>query len=85
MSGNLTVSFPLLEVSTPAQQQLIDSDCHPVTGSNVRLALFEVFHQGKTNCNVKSLCRIGCIKELKSQAAEQLHHSFNKGKHFQTK
>ena len=35
MSGNLTVSFPFLEDSTPAKQQLIDSDCLPVTGSNV--------------------------------------------------
>ena len=86
MSGNLTVSFPFLEDSTPAHQQLIDSDSHPVTGSNVRLALFDVFHQGNTNCNVESLRRIGCVKELKgflnSQAAEQLHHSFNKNKHF---
>ena len=86
MSGNLTVSFPFLEDSTPAHQQLIDSDSHPVTGSNVRLALVDVFHQGNTNCNVESLHRIGCIKELKgflnSQAAEQLHTSFNKNKHF---
>ena len=35
MSGDLTVSFPFLEDSTPAKQHLIDSDWHPVTVSNV--------------------------------------------------
>ena len=85
-SGNLSVSFPFLEDNTPARQEIMDIDCHPITGSNVRLVLFDVFHQGNTKSTVESLRRIGCVKELKgmlnSQAAEQLHHSFNKDKHF---
>ena len=85
-SGSLSVSFPFLEDNTPAKLELSDSDSHPVTGSNVRLALFDVFHQSNTNSDVESLRRIGCVRELKgnlnSQAAEQLHHSFNKDKHF---
>ena len=85
-SGNLSVSFPFLEDNTPARQEIMDIDCHPITGSNVRLVLFDVFHQGNTKSTVESLRRIGCVKELKgmlnSQAAEQLHHSFNKDMHF---
>ena len=85
-SGNLTVSFPFLEDNRPAELDVISQDSHPVTGSNVRLSLFDIFHQGNTKSDAESLRRIGCVRELKgnlnSQAAEQLHHSFNKDKHF---
>ena len=84
-SGKLSVLFPFLEDNTPAKCTLSGLDSHPVTGSNIQLALFDTFHQGNTKSEVESLRRIGCIKELKgilnSQVAEQLHHSFNKNKH----
>ena len=85
-SGSLSISFPFLEDNTPAKLEFSDTDSHPVTGSNVRLALFDISHQSNTNSDVESLRRIGCVKELKdnlnSQPVEQLHHSFNKDKHF---
>ena len=85
-SDNLNVSFPFLEDNTPAKLESIDSESHPVTCSNVRLALFDIFHQGDTNSDEEAIRRIVCVKELKgnlnSQAAEQRHHLFNKDKHF---
>ena len=85
-SGQLSVSFPFLEDNAPVELQNANSNCHPVTGSNVRLSLFDIFHQGNTKNDTEALCRIGCIKELRgiinSQAAEQLHCFFNKDKHF---
>ena len=74
-----------MEDNTPAKCTLSGLDSHPVTGSNIRLALFDTFHQGNTKSKVDSLRHIGCIKDLKgilhSHVAEQLHHSFNKNKH----
>ena len=42
-AGNLIISLPFLEDNLPADQQIVDLDSHPVTGSNVRLALFDIF------------------------------------------
>ena len=85
-SGDLNVSFPFLLDNKGIEEQSTDLNCHPVTGSNVRLSLFDVFHQSNTKNDKEVLRRIGCVKELKgivnSQAAEQLHRSFNKDKHF---
>ena len=85
-SGDLHVSFPFLLDNKPVEEQSAGSNCHPVTGSNVRLSLFDIFHQSNTKNDKEALRRIGCVKELKgivnSQAAEQLHCSFNKNKHF---
>ena len=42
----------------------MDIDCHPITGSNVRLVLFNIFHERNTKNTVESLCRIGCVTDL---------------------
>ena len=80
-SGQLSLSFPFLEDNAPVELQNTNSNCHPVVGSNVRLSLFDIFHQGNTKNNTK-----GCVTELRgsigSKAAEQLHRSFKKDKHF---
>ena len=80
-SGTLKISFPWLETNRQLEQQN-----HPVTGSDVTLALFDRFHESNTCSEVEALRRIGCIKELEgkinSEVAEQLHGSFNKDKHF---
>ena len=60
-SGNLSVSFPFLEDNTPSRKEAMDLNCHPITGSNVRLIIFDVFHQGNTKRTVESLRRIGCV------------------------
>ena len=88
-AGNLIISFPFLEDNLPADQHIVDLDSHPVTCSNVRLALFDIFHLGNTNNDNEVLHRTGSMKELKStlnnQAAEQLHCSFNIDRHFETR
>ena len=85
-SGNLNVSFPFLEDNRPAELDVISQDSHPVTGSNVQLSLYDIFHQRNTKSDAESLCRIGYVKEVKGnlnrRAAEQLHHSFDKDKYF---
>ena len=57
-----------------------------MTGSNVKMVLFDKFHETNTCREVESLRRIGCIKELdskvNSEVAEQLHGAYNKNKHF---
>eukprot|EP00112_Aurelia_sp_Birch-Aquarium-sp1_P023783 Seg7227.2 transcript_id=Seg7227.2/GoldUCD/mRNA.D3Y31 product="HMG domain-containing protein 3" protein_id=Seg7227.2/GoldUCD/D3Y31 len=80
-SDKLSLSFPWLADESPVDNDVNDTSCHPVTGSDVRMSLFDVFHQGNT-CNEKeSLRRIACVKELKgvlnSQVCEQTHRSFN--------
>ncbi len=57
--GNLKVSFPWLENN---EQEIQEN--HPVSGSNVTLALFHRFHETNTASNVEVLRRIGCVKEL---------------------
>eukprot|EP00112_Aurelia_sp_Birch-Aquarium-sp1_P023018 Seg6701.2 transcript_id=Seg6701.2/GoldUCD/mRNA.D3Y31 product="hypothetical protein" protein_id=Seg6701.2/GoldUCD/D3Y31 len=80
-SGTLKISLPWLETN-----QHLEQANHPVTGSDVTLALFDRFHESNTCSEVEALRRIGCIKELEgkvnSEVAEQLHGSFNKDKHF---
>ena len=80
-SGTLKISLPWLEKNRQLAQEN-----HPVTGSDVTLALFDRFHESNTCSDVEALRRIGCIKELEgkvnSEVAEQLHGSFNKDKHF---
>ena len=75
-----------MEDSAPAKFELGGLDSHPVTGSNIQLALFDTFHQGNAKHEVESLWRIGCSQEVKgilhSEVAEQLHHSLNKSRHF---
>ena len=75
------MSFPWLTDESPVDDNLDCTSCHPVTGSDVRMSLFDVFHQGNTCSEKESLRRIACVKELKgvlnSQVCEQTHRSFN--------
>ena len=64
-SGQLSVSFPFLEDNAPVELQYANSNCHPVTGSNVRLSLFDIFHQGNTKNDTEALRRIGCVNPLR--------------------
>ena len=79
--GIFWISFPLLETNTQEEQ-----NNHPVTGSDVRLALFGRFHESNTCSRVEALRRIRCIEELQGkfnrEVEEQPHASFNKDKHF---
>ena len=80
-SDELSLSFPWLTDESPVDDNLDSTSCHPVTGSDVRMSLFDVFHQGNTCSEKESLRRIACVKELKgvlnSQVCEQTHRSFN--------
>ena len=80
------VSFPWLNNLRPVSETVLANDCHPVTGSDVRMALFDRFHEGNTGSEEEALRRITCVKQLSgqlnSQVAEQIHGSFNNKKHY---
>eukprot|EP00112_Aurelia_sp_Birch-Aquarium-sp1_P013996 Seg2997.2 transcript_id=Seg2997.2/GoldUCD/mRNA.D3Y31 product="HMG domain-containing protein 3" protein_id=Seg2997.2/GoldUCD/D3Y31 len=84
--GSFQVSFPWLNNLRPFSEIVPANDCHPVTGSDVRMALFDRFHEGNTGSEEEALRRIACVKELSgqlnSQVAEQIHGSFNNKKHY---
>ena len=86
LNDTFEVSFPWLDTNNPCYE--LDENCskHPVTGSDVTLALFDKFHESNTSSERESLRRIGCVKELRgkinSQVVEQSHGSYNKNMHF---
>ena len=79
-------SFPCLSGETSDKIQVISALSHPVTGSSMRLALFDRLHENNSNSKIEDLRKLQCVKELygqlNSQVAEQLHKSFNTNKRF---
>ena len=86
LANRLKISLPWLNNDLPYIDEPEEGGYHPVTGSNVKMVLFDKFHETNTCREVESLRRIGCIKELdskvNSEVAEQLHGAYNKNKHF---
>eukprot|EP00795_Rhopilema_esculentum_P004137 gene4136-20321_t len=88
LEGNLQISFPWLLNNPSSKNDLYshNGDCHPISGSNVRLALFDRFHEKNTSCETEALRRITCVAELagqiNSEVVEQIHGSFGKNIHF---
>ena len=86
LNGHLEISFQWLDRNEEAREDVYGSEGHPVTKSNIYLALFDRFHESNTNKEVEALRRIGCVRELRgkinSEVVEQLHNVFNRNKHF---
>ena len=91
IENRLEVSFPWIcqhhqsKISTNDARQ----ECHqvhPVTGTDIRLCLFDRFHEGNTSSEIESLRKIGCVLELNrmfnSEVEEQLHLKFDSNKKF---
>ena len=61
-------------------------EVHPVTGTDIRLCLFDRFHEGNTSSEIESLRKTGCVLELNgmfnSKVEEQLHLKFDCNKKF---
>ena len=78
---NFSISFPfLLSQNTQATEENTNNEeIHPVTGSKMRLCLFDRFHETNTKRREEILRRITFVKELNglinSQRDEQLHSS----------
>ena len=57
---------------------------HPVTGNDIRLCLFDRFHEGNASSEIESFRKIGCVLELNgmfnSEIEEQLHLKFDSNK-----
>ena len=79
-------SFPCLSGEPNDKDNDSSHLSHPVTGSSIRMALFDRFHENNSNSSVEDLRKLQCVKELygqlNSQVAEQLHKSFNSNKRF---
>ena len=61
-----------------------ESNPHPVTGSEVHMCLFDVFHEKNVTSKIEALRRIGNITELNgkfnSKIEEKLHLKFDNDK-----
>ena len=59
---------------------------HPVTGTDIRLCLFDIFHESNTSSEIESLRKIWCVLELNrmfnSKVEEQPHLKFDSNKKF---
>ena len=59
---------------------------YPVTGDDIRLCLFDRFHEGNTLSEIESLRKIACALELHgmfySEVKEQLHLKFDSNNKF---
>ena len=79
-------SIPCLSGESSDRSQDTGPLSHPVTGSSVRMALFDRFHENNSKSEIEDLRKLQCVKELygqvNSQVAEQLHKSFNSNKRF---
>ena len=49
------ISLPWLNNKTPCAEELLTGDMHPVTGSNMHLALFDRLHEANTNSETEAL------------------------------
>eukprot|EP00795_Rhopilema_esculentum_P016114 gene16114-7464_t len=69
LEGNLQISFPWLLNNTSSKNDLYSHNgyCHPISGSIVRLALFDRFHEKNMSCETEALRRITCVAELAGQ------------------
>ena len=85
LGNKLHISFPFLE-KVGTKSNPVDIGCHPITGSDACLVLFDRFHESNTSSEVESLRPITCVKELRgkinSETVEQLHGFYNKNRHF---
>ena len=78
---NFSISFPFLlsQNSQATEENTNNEEIHPVTGSKMRLCLFDRFHETNTKQREEILRRITFVKELNglinSQRDEQLHSS----------
>ena len=78
---NFSISFPFLlsQNSQATEENTNNEEIHPVTGSKMRLCLFDRFHETNTKRREEILRRITFVKELNdlinSQRDEQLHLS----------
>ena len=91
IKNHLEVSFPRIcqhhqsKIPTNNARQ----ECHQVhlvTGTDIRLCLFDRFHESNTSLEIESLRKIGCVLELNgmfnSEVEEQLHLKFDSNKRF---
>ena len=80
------VSFPFLSGKSANRSNESNDLSHPGTGSAMRLALVDRFHENNAKSDKENLRKLQCVKELhsqiNSQVAEQLHKSFNANKRF---
>ena len=91
IENRLEVSFPWICQHHQSKIPRNDArqECHqvhPVTGNDIRLCLFDRFHEGNTSSKIESLRKIGCVIELNrifnSEVEEQLHLKFDSNKKF---
>ena len=83
--NNLHVSFPwIAKQEQEKNETCTESNTHPVTGSDVRLCLFDKFHERNTTSKTEILRRIGNNTELNgkfsSEIEEQLLLKFDNDK-----
>ena len=48
---------------------------HPVTSNDIRLCLFDRFHEGNTSSEIESLRKIGCVIELNGMCNSKVENS----------
>ena len=91
IKNHLEVSFPRIcqhhqsKIPTNNARQ----ECHQVhlvTGTDIRLCLFDRFHESNTSLEIESLRKIGCVLELNgmfnSEVEEQFHLKSDSNKSF---
>ena len=86
-NNNPHVSFPwIFKREQQKNDTCTESNTHTVTGSDVHLFLFDIFHERNTMSKTEALIRIGYIPEsngkFNSEIEEQLHLKFDNDKKF---
>ena len=90
IENRLEVSFPW--ICKHHQSKIARNDAreechqvHSVTEKDIRLCLFDHFHEGNISSEIESLRKIGCFLELNrmfNSEVEQLHLKFDSSKQF---
>ena len=67
----LEVNFPWMSSSNEPLTK-IEGKVHPITGSDIRLYLFDRFHEGNSSSDIEYLRRINNIPQLNSVVNSQV-------------